>query len=117
MRANVTHQSLIKFDRNKAFGAPSMKVSNKIKKIIGRLAGSRQVMHVILGAMLFLSGNHYHTRLYFLECRESPRVFNFQFPFCTSGETDFLVSTLIQAFILSSLRFKYLVSVLDMSVS
>ena len=117
MRANVTLQSLIEFDRNKAFGAPSMKVSNKIKKIIGRLAGSRHVMPVILGAMLFLSGNHYHTRLYFLECRDSPRVFNFQFPFCTSGETDFWVSTLIQAVILPRLRFKYLVSVLDMSVS
>ena len=116
MRANVTLQSLIEFDRNKAFAARSMKVSNKIKKMIGRLAGLRHVMHVILGAMLFLSGNHYHTRLYFLECRDSPRVFNF-FPFCTSGETDFLVSTLIQAFILPSLRFKYLVSVLDMSVS
>ena len=117
MRGNVTLQSLIEFDRNKAFGAPSMKVSNKIKKIIGRLAGSRHVMHVILGAMLFLSGNPSHPRLSFLECRESPRGCNCQFPCCTSGETDFLVSTLIQAFILSSLRFKYLVSVLDMSVS
>ena len=74
-------------------------------------------MHVILRAMLFLSGNHYHTKLYFLECRDGPRIFSFQFPLCTSGETDFLVSTLIQAFILPSLRFKYLVSVLDMSVS
>ena len=73
----------------------SMKVSNNIKKFIGRSAASRDVMHVILRARVFLSGNHYHTRLYFLECRDSPRVFNFQFPFCTSGETDFLVSTLI----------------------
>ena len=73
----------------------SMKVSNSIKKFIGRSAASRDVMHVILRARVFLSGNHYHTRLYFLEGRDSPRVFNFQFPFCTSGETDFLVSTLI----------------------
>ena len=73
----------------------SMKVSNNIKKFIGRSAASRDVMHVILRARVSLSGNHYHTRLYFLECRDSPRVFNFQFPFCTSGETDFLVSTLI----------------------
>ena len=73
----------------------SMKVSNNIKKFIGWLAALRHVMHVILRARVFLSGNHYHMRLYFLECRDSPRVFNFQFPFCTSGETDFLVSTLI----------------------
>ena len=73
----------------------SMKISNNIKKFIGRPAASRHVMYVILRARVFLSGNHYHTRLYFLECRDSPRVFNFQFPFCTSGETDFLVSTLI----------------------
>ena len=95
MRGNVTLQSLKEFDRNKAFGAPSVKVSNNIKKFIGRPTASRHVMHVILRAMLFLSGNHYHTKLYFLECRDSPRIFSFQFPLCTSGETDFLVSTLI----------------------
>ena len=95
----------------------SMKVSNNIKKIIGRPAALRHVMRVILRTMLFLLGNPYHTRLYFLECSDSPRVFNFQFPFCSSGEKDFLVSTLIEAFILPSLRFKYLVSVLDMSVN
>ena len=74
-------------------------------------------MYVILRALLFLSGNHYHTRPYFLEWRDSSRVFNFQFPLCASGETDFLVSTLMLAFIVPSLRFKYLVSVLDMSVN
>ena len=95
MRGNVTLQSLKEFDRNKAFGVPSMKVSNNIQKFIGRPTASRHVMHVIARAMLFLSGNRYHSRLYFLAWRDSPRVFNFQFPFCTSGETDFLVSTLI----------------------
>ena len=51
-------------------------------------------------------------------CRDSPRVFNFHFPFGTcpsqSGETDFLVSTLIQPFTFPSLRFEYSVSVLEM---
>ena len=51
-------------------------------------------------------------------CRDSPRVFNFLFPFGTSpcrfGETDFLVSTLIQPFTFPSLRFEYSVSVLEM---
>ena len=52
--------------------------------------------------------------LYFLECRDSPRVFNSQFPFGTSGETNFLVSTLILPFTFPSLRFEYSVSVLEM---
>ena len=44
---------------------------------------------VILRALLFLSGNHYHTRLYFLQCRDGPRLFNFHFTFCASVEKDF----------------------------
>ena len=60
-----------------------MKVPNDIK-FISRHA---DVMYVISTARVF------HTRLYFLECRDSPRVFNFHFPFGSSGETDFLLST------------------------
>ena len=55
--------------------------------------------------------NHY-TRLYFLECRDSLRVFNFHVPFCSSGETDYVD---LAIYISCSLRFEYLVSVLDMS--
>ena len=51
------------------------------------------------------------TRGFILYCRDSPRVFNFHFPFGTSpyrsGETDFLVSTLIVPFTFPSLRFEY----------
>ena len=48
-----------------------MKVANYIKQFISRPAALRHVMHVILSAVVFLSENHYHTRLYFLECRET----------------------------------------------
>ena len=51
------------------------------------------------------------TRGFILYCRDSPRVFNFHFPFGTSpsrsGETYFLVSTLILPFTFPSLRFEY----------
>ena len=39
--------------------------------------------------------------------------FNFHFPFCTSGERDFFVSTLVQPFTFPSLRFEYSASVLE----
>ena len=46
-------------------------------------------MHVISRARAFLSGNDYHSRLCFLECRDSPRIFNFHFPFGTFSERVF----------------------------
>ena len=70
----------------------SMKVPNYMKQFISRPAASRHVMHVILGAVVFLSENHYHTRLYFLECRET---FQFLVSFLYFWLERFLVSTLI----------------------
>ena len=80
----------------KVFGCPWYESSKRYKNSSVRLASSRHVIHVISRARVFLSGNHLcHTRLCFLECRDSPRVFNFLFPFGTFAERNFLVSTLI----------------------
>ena len=92
------------FDRKKVFCAPGMKVSNNIQKFIGRPAASRHVMHVILRACCFF--------------REISTIRGF---ISQNVETvpEFSVSFLYfwQALILLSLRFKYLVSVLDLSVN
>ena len=67
-------------------------------KFISRHAASQHVTYVMSKARVFLSGNHRHTR--------------FQFPFGTSVETNFLVSTLTQPFTFPSLKFEYWFSVL-----
>ena len=45
-----------KFDRKKAFGAPSMKFPNNVKQFINRPAASRHVMHGMTMQWCFFPG-------------------------------------------------------------
>ena len=47
----------------KVVGCPWYESSKRYTKFISKLASSRRVMHVTSRGRVFLSGNHYHTRL------------------------------------------------------
>ena len=102
------------FTEKKSLGAPGMKFSNDSS--VDMLPRDESCMlYQGLGCFFWGIINIWGFISY---CRDSPRVYNFHFPFGTSpsrsGETDFLVSTLIQPFTFPSLRFEYSVSVLEM---
>ena len=83
------------FTEKKSLGAPDMKVSNDSS--VDMLPREESCMlYQGLGCFIWGIINIWRLISY---CRDSPRVFNFHFPFGTSpsqsGETDFLVSTLI----------------------
>ena len=103
-----------KFYRKKSLGAPGMKVLNDSS--VDMLPRKTSCM-LYQGQGCFLWGI-IDIWGFISYCRDGPRVFNFHFAFGTSpsrsGETDFLVSTLIQPFSFPSLRFEGSVSVVEL---